>query len=77
MRVEMREVVNGFCRHSRQRVKPVVSEVRLCGFKDAQQGHGSAEEEQSAASGGTMLVVAGAEAEEVAELIVASAEPGG
>lgn len=51
--------------------------MRLCGFEDAQHDHGSAEGEQSAASGGNVLVVAEAEAEKVAELIVASAEPGG
>jgi hypothetical protein len=43
----------------------------------AQHGHGPAEEEQSAAVGRDVLVVAGAGAEEVAELVVTSAEPGG
>ena len=45
--------------------------------KMRQHGHGPPEKEQPAAIGGNVLVGAGAEAEEVAELIVASAEPGG
>ena len=51
--------------------------MRLCGLEDAQHGHGPAKKEQPAAVGGDGLVVAGAEAEEVAELVVTSAEPGG
>jgi hypothetical protein len=35
------------------------------------------EKEQPAAIGGNMSVVTGAEAEEVAELVMAAAEPGG
>src|SRR5688500_1320767 len=62
------------------------SKYRLCwveaggwssGFQDAQYGHGSPEEKQPAAIGGDMLVTAGAEAEKIAELVVAAAEPGG
>ncbi len=47
--------------------------MRLCGFEDAQHSHGPAKEEQSAAVGGNVLVRTGAEAEEVAELVVTSA----
>jgi hypothetical protein len=47
------------------------------GFQEAQHRHGFPEEEQPAAIGGDMLATAGAEAEKVAELIVAAAEPGG
>src|SRR5829696_3732625 len=46
------------------------------GFQDGQHGHGAAEELESAAIGGNMLVMAGARAEEVAEFVVSSAEPG-
>ena len=65
-------------------VRSRASKYRLCwveagvwssGFQEAQHGHGSPDKEQPAAIGGDMLVTAGAEAEEVAELIVASAEP--
>ncbi len=47
------------------------------GFQDGPHRHGPAEELQSAAAGGNVLVVAGARAEEVAKLVVASTEPGG
>ncbi len=47
------------------------------GFHDGQHGHGAAEELESAAIGGNVLVEAGTRAEEVAEFIVGSAEPGG
>ena len=40
-------------------------------------GRGPPEVEQSLAVGGYVLVVAGAEAEEVAQFIVSPAEPGG
>jgi hypothetical protein len=62
------------------------SKYRLCwveaggwssGFQDARYGHGSPEEKQPAAIGGDMLATAGAEAEKIAELVVAAAEPGG
>src|SRR5215203_1256397 len=46
------------------------------GFQDGQHRHGAAEELESAAIGGNVLVVAGARAEEVAEFVVSSAEPG-
>ena len=48
-----------------------------CGLQDGQHGHTPPEVEQSAAIGGNMLMVAGAEAEEVAQFIVSPAEPGG
>ena len=46
------------------------------GFQDGQHGHGPPEVEQSLAIGGNMLMMAGAEAEKVAEFIVGPAEPG-
>src|SRR5215208_6959949 len=62
----------GFCQHSRQQVSPVLSEAggRSSGSQDTQHGHGPPEEEQPTAIGGNMSVMAGAEAEKVAELIV-------
>jgi hypothetical protein len=74
------ELFDGFCQGSRQlrwmwpRRR---GDARSCGFEEAQHGHGPAKEEQSAAVGGDRLVVAGAKAEEVAELVVTAAEPGG
>ena len=64
-------------RASKYRLCWVEAGVWLSGFQEAQHCHGSPEEEQPAAIGGDMLVTAGAEAEKVAELIVASAESGG
>ena len=73
------------CRE-RDSVSARASKYRLCwveagvwssGFQEAQQCHGFPEEEQPAAIGGDMLATAGVEAEKVAELIVAAAEPGG
>src|SRR3954452_804014 len=52
-------------------------DVPSCGLQDGQHGRGPPEVEQSAAIGGNMLVVAGAEAEKVAEFIVSPAEPSG
>src|SRR4051812_24760373 len=52
-------------------------DVPSCGFQDGQHGRGPPEVEESAAIGGNMLVVAGAEAEKVAEFIVSPAEPSG
>ena len=46
------------------------------GLQDGQHGHTPAEVEQSASVGGYVLVMAGAEAEEVAQFIVGPAEPG-
>ncbi len=46
-------------------------------MQDGQHGRGPPEEEQSASVGGHVLVMAGAEAEEVAQFIVSPAEPGG
>ena len=78
---EVRDVPQlGFCQGSRQlrwmwpRRR---GDARSCGFEEAQHGRGPAKEEQSAAVGGDRLVVAGAETEEVAELVVTAAEPGG
>src|SRR5215212_6277318 len=48
-----------------------------CGCQDGQHGHTPPEVEQSASVGGNMLMVAGAEAEEVAQFVVGPAEPGG
>ena len=79
--VELEQSVRtGFCQASRQlgQLWPRRrGDVRSCGSEDAQHGHGPAKEEQSAAAGGDVLVVAGAKAEEVAQLVVTSAEPGG
>ena len=47
------------------------------GFQDGQHGHGPAEKTQPAIVGGDVLVVKGARTEEVAQLVVTSAEPGG
>ena len=68
-----------FCQRSCHQVLPCRGESggRSSGLQDAQHGHGSPEKEQPAAIGGNMSVMAGAEAEKVAELIVAAAEPGG
>ena len=68
-----------FCQRSCHQVLPCRGESggRSSGLQDAQHGYGSPEKEQSAAICGNVLVVAGAEAEEVAELIVAAAEPSG
>jgi hypothetical protein len=52
-------------------------DVPSCGLQDGQHGRGPPEVEESAAIGGNMLVVAGAEAEKVAEFIVSPAEPSG
>src|SRR4051794_34367262 len=48
-----------------------------CGLQDGQHGHTPPEVEQSASVGGNMLVMAGAEAEKVAEFIVSATEPSG
>src|SRR5215207_2033818 len=48
-----------------------------CGLQNGQHGRGPPEVEQPASVGGNMLVVAGAEAEEVAQFVVSPAEPGG
>ena len=46
------------------------------GLQESQHRHDPPEEEESASVGGNMLVVAGAEAEDVAQFIVSAAEPG-
>src|SRR3954468_1752352 len=68
-----------FCQGSRQPVSRERDEANpgSCGLQDGQHGHTPPEVEQSPAIGGNMLMVAGAEAEEVAEFIVSPAEPGG
>src|SRR3954468_20188222 len=48
-----------------------------CGLQDGQHGHTPPEVEQSASVGGNVLMVAGARAEKVAQLIVSVTEPGG
>ncbi len=45
-------------------------------MQNGQHGRGPPEVKQSAAVGGNVLVMAGAEAEEVAQFIVSPAEPG-
>ena len=50
--------------------------VWLRGFHDAQHGRRATEKPRSAAVGGNVLVVAGAEAEKVAQFVVGPAEPG-
>src|SRR5215212_443236 len=52
-------------------------DIPSCGFQDGQHGHGPPEMEQPAPVGGNVLMVAGARAEKVAELVVGLAEPGG
>jgi len=47
------------------------------GFQDGQHCHAPAEEAQPATVGRNVLVVAGAGTEEVAQLVMASTEPGG
>ena len=70
-----------FCQRSRQTWRrKLEDEFRLRGLKDSERSGGTTEVEQAAAVGGNMLVVAGVGAEEVAELVGASAEtflPGG
>jgi hypothetical protein len=53
------------------------AEVPLRGLQDGQHGRGSAEELQSAMIGGHVLVGAGTRAEEVAQFVIATTEPGG
>src|SRR5687767_2044355 len=45
-------------------------DVRSCGFQHAQHRHSAAEELEAAPIGGNRLVMAGAEAEKVAEFVV-------
>src|SRR3954469_12130052 len=46
-------------------------------FQDGQHGHAAAEKLESAAIGGNVLMMAGAEAKEVAQFIVCATEPSG
>src|SRR3954453_20441105 len=48
-----------------------------CGLQDGQHRHTPPEKEESAAVGGHMLMVAGARAEKVAQLIICATEPSG
>ena len=49
-------------------------ELRLCGFENCKRSRGATEMEQATAVGGDVLAVAGAEAEEIAEFVVAATE---
>jgi hypothetical protein len=65
---------------SRQQVPPALSNAQAARsgrLQDGKDGRGPAKEEQSAAGGGDVLVAAGTGAQEVAQLVVASTEPGG
>ena len=78
MMSRMKEL-EGFCQVSCQQVSPVGcgrDDLRLRGLQDAQHRHAPAQEAQAAREGGDVLVAAGARAEEVAQLVVASTEPG-
>jgi hypothetical protein len=50
-------------------------ELRLRCPEDGERSGGTTEMKQATAVGGDVLVVAGLEAEEVAEFVIASAEP--
>ena len=50
-------------------------ELRLRGLENGERSRSATEVEQATTAGGDVLVVAGTEAEEGAELVVASAEP--
>jgi hypothetical protein len=54
----------------------ICGDVPSCGFQDGQHCHTPPEKEQPASVGGHVLMVAGARAEEVADLVVGPAEPG-
>ncbi len=64
-------------RASKYRVCSCVGGGYSRGFQDGQHDHAPAEEAQPAAIGGQVFVVAGAGTEEVAQLVMASTEPGG
>ena len=49
-------------------------EFRLCRLEDGERGGGATEVKQATTAGRDMLVLAGPEAEEVAEFVVAAAE---
>ncbi len=53
------------------------SDAPLCGFQDGQHHHTPPEVEQSASVGGHVLVMTGARAEKVADLVVSATEPSG
>jgi hypothetical protein len=64
-----------FCQHSRQTWRQEMGgELRLRCPEDGEGSGGTTEMKQAAAVGGDVLVVAGLEAKEVAEFVVASAE---
>ena len=65
----------GFCQNSRQtRRREVKAEFSLRCFENSEHTVGTTQVKQATAAGGDVLVVAGAGAEEVAELVVASKE---
>ena len=65
-----------FCQNSCQtRRREVKAEFSLRCFENSEHTAGTTQVKQATAAGGDVLVVAGAGAEEVAELVVASAEP--
>src|SRR3954469_1834631 len=64
-----------FCQHSCQtRRREVKAEFSLRRFENSEHTAGTTQVKQATAAGGDVLVVAGAGAEEVAELVVASTE---
>ena len=74
--VDARARIEGFCQNSCQtRRREVKAEFSLRRFENSKHTAGTPEVKQATAAGGDVLVVAGAGAEEVAELVVASTEP--
>src|SRR3954471_21605620 len=64
-----------FCQHSCQtRRREVKVEFSLRCFENSEHTAGTTQVKQATAAGGDVLVVAGAGAEEVAELVIASTE---
>jgi hypothetical protein len=65
-----------FCQHSRQTWRQELDgELRLRCLDDGERSGGSTEVKQTTAVGGDVLVVVSLKAEEVAEFVIASAEP--
>src|SRR3954466_123505 len=65
-----------FCQNSRQtRRREVKAEFSLRCFENSEHTASTTQVKQATAAGGDVLVVVGAGAEEVAELVVASTEP--
>jgi len=73
------EAHGGFCQVSCQPVSPELERPigGSCSLQDDQHHHTPPEKEESTAIGGYVLIVAGAEAEKVAEFIVCATEPSG